>query len=244
MYVNYETQLGFPISVFSERWSPNELQADLLRADVEQICKAKGLIGVNETGNLIAPGAGFNVIFTLKKSEIAVPMEPLSRFIQLEKDYQAARCSIPFVAKLLELEYWMSDAFFTGNSDDDFILKTIRDFPRIALNALHYDPQADLDQVNHDLCDMERQMTLAFERLWGPFFNSDPAHLPNDIIAADIEVVEKYLFQHFFTAGLHIKSKDGQHYDDFLCTAWPDDIVELDEIDLEAAAEVVKRFID
>lgn len=234
MYANNDIEIGFTLDVF-DRWLPTEFQAQAIKNEIEETCGG-GLISVNKgDGYTSSIGLDFNVVFNLVKNAIDVPMGPLLTFIELEAEYEKDPiCAIRVVKNIRQLDWWMN-----GNridlSNAEEVLEELRDFPRLALLYLLYDPKPHKATIDRDLGAMKTMIENHFDAVFGWPIDGSARPAGCRATKANVQVIRDYLFSGF------IGCKTNTNYDKFLDADLTEDQMAYNAQRLAAAVAVLAR---
>jgi hypothetical protein len=257
----FQIDASFGIELFRHYEATDE-QAEALQEEVEQKIGATGLVAVVVGDSFDGFGPDFNLYFD---ADVKTPdkriVKAFAKFIQLEDDLKDDPVStISLIEPMYRLDCWFTDECRMGNPDDEFILEHIHSFPRIALDALLYEPEpkCSVNECQTHKCkkeghschrlegstaDMRERMEHWFEAWVGPFFDEiSPdrkeryVRRPDHISAVDLKVVEDYLFGDFVTCKLQ------SCYEAIVDVDLSDQQIKSKAERLAAAAEVVSRI--
>lgn len=234
MYANNDIEIGFTLDVF-DRWIPTEFQAQAIKIEVEEKCGG-GLISVNKgDGYTSTIGLDFLVVFNLVKNVIDVPMGPLLSFIKLEAGYKKDPISaIRVVEDIRLLDCWMNgNCIDLSNAEE--VLEELRDFPRVALLYLLYDPRPDKATIDHDLGAMKTMIGNHFDAVFGWPVDGSTMPAACGATETDVQVIRDYLFGGF------ISCKTNTNYDEFLNADLTEDQMADNAQRLAAAIAVLAR---
>lgn len=188
----------FEINV-TENWCTNARQADALKAEIEKLCNAAGMVNVSHHEGYYDTH-GFEIEFEYDfatDDEDDIPnLEPvtsaLKKFLTLEKQFKEnpydSASTFNICEQLHYLDRWMNEDITRSDTGDEDCLAMICGFPYVALSALLYNPKPvcsgdgchtyKCTNTNHtcpelkaDLADMREHMEREFQVIFGEFFN-------------------------------------------------------------------------